>query len=576
MHLEYVYIFLEREEHRSSHRFQATPRVSDFQLIMLRRRVGLATWIGRLFVLALLVYVLNNRNKRNIAQEDDQRLAGDEGNVVEARRATSGGTDKGDPRGDNVKTSYFVEQPFYHPQCPPHPYVGTAQYPYGLIPDGVRRQGQFVCLMPDMNPKDSQIAEIKEKSSAIKYYPADVFEFDNVLMDLSKRSIQGGYSQVSAGLLSSKCVPVNNFSPNEYNQEWIRKHGHDKSRFMRGANMFSESLVTGQSEAVRENADLIIEEPTVVLTRDDCGNTWHSLADFMKVFVSEQIVGIYTSQFKIMIFDGRIQVGESPDDVEVCPYHRTQEALGRKGIIRANLHAGKKIFFRKLVVPSDVDNFMGMIWTMSSCDTPEMLGRYVNNLYDFFKFPTSLNQMVTGDLARQTEKTIRITVSSRRKKPFASPGQKLGRILVNEEELIQTMSSLPNVKVSTAEFFEMEFKDQLALFRNTDILVGMHGAGLTNLIYTALDGAVVELIPFTWRSNEYITLAQITGRSYYSWQNDKKSNHIEPECWELDRRQSHTEANICRTGASKTVADIEAVLKVVQTAVDDLRQKRKW
>jgi hypothetical protein len=90
-----------------------------------------------------------------------------------------------------------------------------------------------------------------------------------------------------------------------------------------------------------------------------------------------------------------------------------------------------------------------------------------------------------------------------------------------------------------------------------------------------LDACIIELAPFTWKSEEYERLSAITGRSYRFWQNENKSNHREfGSCPELDRRQSHTEPNICRAGASETVVDIAAIVDIVKETVLSLKKLR--
>ena len=160
---------------------------------------------------------------------------------------------------------------------------------------------------------------------------------------------------------------------------------------------------------------------------------------------------------------------------------------------------------------------------------------------------------------------------SRRKKPFAGPGQKIGRVIQNEPELIEGLKQrFPDANIVAKEFFEMTFKEQVTLMQQADILVGMHGAGLANLVYMPQSSHVIELIPFTWKSKEYVLLSGMTGHPYASWQNEKKENHIEPECHELNRRQSASEPNVCRAGASATIVDIDAILDLVQKSINKI------
>ena len=55
------------------------------------------------------------------------------------------------------------------------------------------------------------------------------------------------------------------------------------------------------------------------------------------------------------------------------------------------------------------------------------------------------------------------------------------RLLVNKEEYISNLKSkFPVVKIELVNFAAFSFAEQLRIVRCTDILVGVHGAGLTH------------------------------------------------------------------------------------------------
>ena len=68
---------------------------------------------------------------------------------------------------------------------------------------------------------------------------------------------------------------------------------------------------------------------------------------------------------------------------------------------------------------------------------------------------------------------------------------------------------------------EMQLRKQLALLRDADILVGLHGAGLTNIVHLNDRAAVVELLDHFWyeeglRLRIYQTMARLQGCTYMS------------------------------------------------------------
>lgn len=62
----------------------------------------------------------------------------------------------------------------------------------------------------------------------------------------------------------------------------------------------------------------------------------------------------------------------------------------------------------------------------------------------------------------------------------------------------------------------MPFKQQLEIIRNTDILVGMHGAGLTHVLFLPRWATVFELYN-CGDPNCYKDLARLRGVDYLTW-----------------------------------------------------------
>lgn len=60
------------------------------------------------------------------------------------------------------------------------------------------------------------------------------------------------------------------------------------------------------------------------------------------------------------------------------------------------------------------------------------------------------------------------------------------------------------------------FRDQLKIIHNTDILIGMHGAGLTHLLFLPKWGALFELYNCEDPSC-YLDLARLRGVNYNTW-----------------------------------------------------------
>jgi capsular polysaccharide biosynthesis protein len=88
------------------------------------------------------------------------------------------------------------------------------------------------------------------------------------------------------------------------------------------------------------------------------------------------------------------------------------------------------------------------------------------------------------------------------------------RRLVNEEELADALEALGFVAVIPGE---LDYRRQVAMASRARVIVGLHGAGLTNLVFSPLGSTVVEIMPEYWYKEEksvFRVLAQLKGSKY--------------------------------------------------------------
>ena len=90
--------------------------------------------------------------------------------------------------------------------------------------------------------------------------------------------------------------------------------------------------------------------------------------------------------------------------------------------------------------------------------------------------------------------TIRVTVLSRSSGSGSTSGT---RQLLNEESLLAAARvKFPGVSITLAKFDwndKVPFVEQVNMTSRTDILIGVHGAGLTHAVFMPIWGVVIEL-----------------------------------------------------------------------------------
>lgn len=94
----------------------------------------------------------------------------------------------------------------------------------------------------------------------------------------------------------------------------------------------------------------------------------------------------------------------------------------------------------------------------------------------------------------------------------------MARQIDNEEEFIHGMSLVPGVNVTRYDFGRMSVEEQIAVITSTEILVAVHGAALTSMLFLPHHAHVIELWMKEgahWRCFEHI--AALSGLQYTRW-----------------------------------------------------------
>lgn len=99
--------------------------------------------------------------------------------------------------------------------------------------------------------------------------------------------------------------------------------------------------------------------------------------------------------------------------------------------------------------------------------------------------------------------------------------QSFHRILVNPNELLQELKKgFPNAEIHSMVGEELSLCEQIKLVHDSDILMGVHGAGLVHLWWLQDHALLFELVPRSQTSNPtFKMLSTLTGRRYHEYLN---------------------------------------------------------
>ena len=94
------------------------------------------------------------------------------------------------------------------------------------------------------------------------------------------------------------------------------------------------------------------------------------------------------------------------------------------------------------------------------------------------------------------------------------------RCLAKEEEqtLLEKIGQLEGVELHVVDFAKMPFKEQIQIAANTDVLIGVHGNGLSHALFLPEKATLIELFPPNTFRVEYKIFAELRKLNYFGWE----------------------------------------------------------
>ncbi|KRT78940.1 hypothetical protein AMK59_6657, partial [Oryctes borbonicus] len=251
---------------------------------------------------------------------------------------------------------------------------------------------------------------------------------------------------------------------------------------------------------IENDCDIVIEKPTFVMKIDATVNMYHHFCDFLNLYASLHLNAsapdAFTTDVHILVW-------------ETFTYHsafqETWKAFTQHPIWDLKAFRGETVCFKNIVFPLLPRMIFGLYY-----NTPIIHGCENSGL--FHAFSQHVLHRLDIPLHKRKDRRIRITLLSRDTKY---------RKILNEDELLE---ALKGEKYSVRRVIynkEISFRKQLEITRNTDMLIGIHGAGLTHLMFLPDWAAVFELYNCE-DPNCYKDLARLRGLKYTTWEVQSK------------------------------------------------------
>ncbi|XP_054161345.1 uncharacterized protein LOC128959425 [Oppia nitens] len=244
--------------------------------------------------------------------------------------------------------------------------------------------------------------------------------------------------------------------------------------------------------------DIWIDKPTFIMKLDATVNMYHHFCDFINLYASLHMNNSFSLDNNIIIWDS-------------YPYRSNfgivWQAFTRNPVLYIGQFKGKKVCFRDLMMPLLPRMIYGIYYNM-----PLIPGCHKSGLFRAFNRHL-IERLNIKVVVPENDNLVRITLISRRTKY---------RQILNEQELIDSLSDLKDVSIKLYDFNHwMQFSEQIEISANSDVLIGMHGAGLTHVLFQPDWSVLFELFNCD-DEHCYKDLARLRGAHYMTWTDRSK------------------------------------------------------
>ncbi|XP_043467155.1 EGF domain-specific O-linked N-acetylglucosamine transferase [Leptopilina heterotoma] len=258
---------------------------------------------------------------------------------------------------------------------------------------------------------------------------------------------------------------------------------------------------------IEGDCDVVVEKPTYIMKIDATVNMYHHFCDFFNLYVSLHVNQTHPAAFTR---DNHILIWESY--TYRSTFQDAFKAFTKNPLWDLKTFKGETVCFKNVVFPLLPRMIFGLYY-----NTPLIYGCEKSGL--FKAFADHVMHHLHVDLQERQDAKLRVTLLSR---------DTQYRRILNEDDLIRALKQNPNYEVQKVVYNKnLPFTSQLELSRNSDIFIGIHGAGLTHLLFLPDWASVFELYNCE-DSSCYKDLARLRGVKYFTWTNLEKLIQEDP------------------------------------------------
>uniref|UniRef100_A0A8D3AGN7 EGF domain-specific O-linked N-acetylglucosamine transferase n=1 Tax=Scophthalmus maximus TaxID=52904 RepID=A0A8D3AGN7_SCOMX len=297
------------------------------------------------------------------------------------------------------------------------------------------------------------------------------------------------------------------------------------------------------------HCDIIIEKPTVFMKLDAGVNMYHHFCDFVNLYISQHINNSFSADINIVMWDTSFY---GYGDL----FGETWKAFSDYDIIHLKTYDSKRVCFK--------DAFFSLLPRMRYglfYNTPLISDCYSEGMFRAF----SQHVLHRLDIPQDGPKACDLCGRCPYLFALSLIRQHVPLLLL---QLVNALKTVPLLEVNVVDYKykDVPFLEQLRITHNSDIFIGMHGAGLTHLLFLP-DWAVVFELYNCQDESCYRDLARLRGIRYVTWQ---KMDKVVPQ----DKGHHPTLGD--HPKFTNYSFDVGEFMRLVLEAVDDVTHHPKW
>ncbi|OMO83664.1 hypothetical protein CCACVL1_11296 [Corchorus capsularis] len=281
--------------------------------------------------------------------------------------------------------------------------------------------------------------------------------------------------------------------------------------------LVGSTVVVGEDDFTCEEW---VEEPTLLVTRFEYANMFHTVTDWYSAYVSSRVTGLPNRPHLVFV-DGHCET----------QLEETWNALF-SSLRYAKNFSGPVCFRHAILSPLGYETslFKGLtedinchgasahdLWQNPDDQKTARLSEFGEMIRAAFGFPVNRHH---------DDKTVsgHNVLFVRREDYLAHPRHK-GKVesrLSNEQEVfdsVQMWASSPmkcKVNIVNGLFAHMSMKEQVRAIQDASVIIGAHGAGLTHMVSATPNTVILEIISSYFRRPHFQLIAQWKGLDYHA------------------------------------------------------------